>query len=69
VGVNLCQLLVQGEPRLPLFAPEPRDQALSALLEKISKRHGAKALWFGSAHEAVAEDVPRIAFGTMPGEL
>lgn len=66
VGVDLCQIQAKGEWRLPLFAENPRDVAISSLLDRVSKKHGAKALWFGSAHEAVAEDVPRIAFGTLP---
>jgi len=65
-GVDLCRLQDPGDPRLPLFAEDPRDVAISSLLDRINKRHGAKALWFGSAHSAVAEDVPRIAFHTLP---
>lgn len=66
VAVDLCRLLAHTDPRLPLFAPEPREQALSQLLDQVAKRHGAKALWFGSAHAALSEDVPRIAFQSLP---
>jgi DNA polymerase-4 len=66
VAVDLCRLLLHADPRLPLFAPEPREQALSQLLDQVAKRHGAKALWFGSAQEALSEDVPRIAFQSLP---
>jgi DNA polymerase-4 len=66
VGVDLTRLLPQGEPRLPLFAPCPRDQSISAMLDMIAKKHGSKALWYASAQQAVAEDVPRIAFHTLP---
>jgi DNA polymerase-4 len=66
VAVDLCRLQPQGEPRLALFAPNPRDQALSCLLDQVAKRHGAKALWFGSAQNALSEDVPRIAFQSLP---
>ena len=66
VGVDLTMLLPHDDPRLPLFAPCARDQAVSCLLEEIARKHGAKSLWFGSAHEAVAEDAPRVAFFTLP---
>jgi DNA polymerase IV len=66
VAVDLCRLLPDGDPRLPLFAPDVRDEAVSRLLDQVAKRHGSKALWFGSAHEAVKEDVPRIAFQSLP---
>ncbi len=66
VAVDLCRLLAHSDPRLPLFAPDPREQALSRLLDQVSKRHGAKALWFGSAQAALSEDVPRIAFQSLP---
>lgn len=66
VAVDLCRLLAHTDPRLPLFAPEPREEALSQLLDQVTKRHGAKALWFGSAQAALSEDVPRIAFQSLP---
>lgn len=66
VGVDLCRLLPHGDPRLPLFAPDAREEALSRLLDQVAKRHGAKALWFGSAQAALTEDVPRIAFQSLP---
>jgi hypothetical protein len=49
-----------------LFAPDPREEAVSRLLDQVAKRHGSKALWFGSAQAALAEDVPRIAFQSLP---
>jgi DNA polymerase-4 len=66
VAVELTRLLPHSDPRLPLFAPDPRDEALSRLLDQVHKRHGSKALWFGSAQAAVSEDVPRIAFQSLP---
>lgn len=66
VGVDLSRLLTHSDPRLPLFAPDPREMALSRLLDQVAKRHGAKALWFGSAQAALSEDVPRIAFQSLP---
>ena len=66
VGVELRQLLAAGDPRLPLFAPSAKDQAVSGLLEEVARKYGASALWYASAHAAVKEDVPRIAFGTLP---
>lgn len=66
VAVDLCRLLAHSHPRLPLFAPDPREQALSQLLDQVTKKHGAKALWFGSAQAALSEDVPRIAFQSLP---
>jgi hypothetical protein len=49
-----------------LFAPSAKDQAVSGLLEEVARKYGASALWYASAHAAVKEDVPRIAFGTLP---
>ncbi|TAE92978.1 MAG: hypothetical protein EAZ81_01165 [Verrucomicrobia bacterium] len=46
VAVELTRLLPHSDPRLPLFAPSPRDEALSHLLDQVAKRHGSKALWF-----------------------
>jgi len=66
VAVDLCRLLPHSDPRLPLFSPDPREEALSRLLDQVAKRHGAKALWFGSAQSALSEDVPRIAFQSLP---
>lgn len=66
VAVELTRLLPHSDPRLPLFAASPRDEALSHLLDQVAKRHGSKALWFGSAHAALSEDVPRIAFQSLP---
>jgi hypothetical protein len=66
VSVDLSRLLEHSDPRLPLFAPDPRERALSQLLDHVAKRHGAKALWFCSAQAALSEDVPRIAFQSLP---
>lgn len=66
VSVVLTALNDAGDHRLALFSEAPRDQALSQTLEQISQRHGKNSIWFGSAHEAVNEDVMRIAFAALP---
>lgn len=68
VGVELRRLLAACDRqwRLPLFAPSPRDVAVSHLLDRVTRRHGSSVLYYASSQQAVKEDVPRIAFGTLP---
>ena len=68
VSVTLVQLEPRGAVSGELMPGRHRSREMSAVLDKIYKRYGNNALYFGAMQHALAEKAApmRIAFGQIP---
>jgi DNA polymerase IV len=68
VSVTLFHLEARGSVSGELMAERRRSREMSAVLDKINRRYGNNALYFGAMQQALAEHAApmRIAFGQIP---
>jgi len=69
VGVVLSGLAPAGQETLPLFDDGTRSPGLDAAFDRIRRKFGNDALYFGGAFLAAHEAPMRIAFGHIPDRV
>lgn len=67
VAVTLYDLVPQGSAEVPMFELDRRRIELSRLLDRVTGRYGASALFFGGMHGMCEAAPERIAFTQIPG--
>ncbi|MDD5364494.1 MAG: DNA polymerase [Gallionellaceae bacterium] len=68
VGVVLSGLAPAGQETLPLFDDGTRSPGLDAAFDKVRRKFGNDALYFGGAFLAAHEAPMRIAFNHIPDQ-
>ncbi len=68
VAVTLVQLEARGSVSGELMPERHRSREMSAVLDKVNKRYGNNALYFGAMQNALSQQAApmRIAFGQIP---
>lgn len=66
VGVVLANLTVAEQRTLSLFDESPKNPALNQTLDRINRRFGKSALYFGHSHTAQDHAPMRVAFTRIP---
>jgi len=68
VAVTLVQLEARGSVSGELMPERHRSREMSAVLDKVNKRYGNNALYFGAMQHALSQQAApmRIAFGQIP---
>ena len=68
VAVTLVQLEARGNVSGELMPERHRSREMSAVLDKVNKRYGNNALYFGAMQNALSQQAApmRIAFGQIP---
>lgn len=66
VGVVLHELVPAAQQTLPLFDAQPKRPELNHTVDRINRRFGKSALYFGHSHGAQDHAPMRIAFTRIP---
>lgn len=69
VGATVTGLVLADQLAKPLFKEMEKPQEVSLAIDKINRRWGAQAVYFGSMHHFRHEMDDKIAFGRIPPQM